>query len=221
MAHRRGRISGIEACVARGPATSCGTATAPLDRLRGLAVNGDLTALRERLPPVLNCTHLTDLAHWAFRSAAGQTSQRREVSIEVPDEAGAAVWIAVTRDGIPIHRWLIKDYQIIEPASLCGKPVMRGFLSWAREHFSGEELDLAVMLQRGVFVARGRRHLVDLSPPVPLKAAAAMRDACHSYSQEHFETATTIVGYVRDFSQAVVAAPLPIHVTAQFKGYFK
>lgn len=221
MSHVQWRISGIDARVERGPATSCGSATSSLATLVGLDVKGDVAALRERLPPVLNCTHLTDLAHWAFRSATGKTLQKREVSITVPDETGDGVWIAVERDGITIHRWRIKGHRIIEPALLADNPVMRGFHSWARRHFSGEELDLAVMLQRGVFVARGRRHLVDLSPPVPLRAASVMRDACHSYSKAHFDTATTVVGYVRDFSKAVIAAPLPSFVTDQFKGYFE
>ncbi|WP_328804687.1 DUF2889 domain-containing protein [Sphingobium psychrophilum] len=219
--HFSGRISNVEACVARGPATSCGTATLALNKLIGLAIDEDMSAFHERLPPILNCTHLMDMAHWAFRSATGQVSLKREVLIEIPDEAGAPVWIAVERDGIVVHRWYVKDHHVVEPGHLAGRPLMKGFMSWAREQFSGEDLDLAIMLQRGVFVARGRRHLVDLSPPVPLSAAPAMRDACHSYSPAHFETATSVVGYVRDFTDSVVAAPLPPSVTAYFKGFFQ
>lgn len=218
MHHADGHVSDIEACVARGPANSCGLATLPLMALKGLPVDEDMHAFRERLPAVRNCTHLTDLAHWAFRSAAGQAPLKREVLIEIPDEAGGPVWIKVERDGTIIHNWYVQDHQVVEPDHLAGKPLMKGFLSWAREQFSGDELDLAVMLQRGVFVARGRRHLVDLSPPVPLSAAPAMRDACLSYSKEHFDTATSIVGYVRDFTDGVATASLPQHVTARFKG---
>lgn len=215
------RVSDVEACVARGPATSCNTAPLPLERLRGLSVHEGMGALRERLPPALNCTHLMDLAHWAFQVAPGQSPFKREVLIEVPDEADNPVWITVERDGETVHRWLVRDHQVIEPSHLAGQPLMKGFLAWARENFSGEDLDLAIMLQRGVFVARGRRHLVDLSPPLPLNAAPGMRNACHSYSDPHFETATGIVGYVRDFTDGVIAAPLPHHVTDSFKGLFQ
>lgn len=221
MHHANGHVTDIEARVARGPATSCGSADRPLGKLKGLPVDGDMLAFRERLPPVLNCTHLMDLAYWAFRNATSQTPLKREVLIEIPDEAGAPVWIKVERDGAIVHNWYVQDHHIVEPPKLAGKPMMKGFASWAREQFSGDDLDLAIMLQRGVFVARGRRHLVDLSPAVPLNAAPAMRDACHSYSQDHFDTATSIVGYVRDFTDGVAVASLPPHVTAYFKGFFQ
>lgn len=216
-----GHISKVEACVTRGPATSCGTSALALDKLQGLPVNGDMAAFRERLPPSLNCTHLMDMARWALRNAAGQLALKREVLIEIPDEAGAPVWIKVERDGTVVHRWSVQDHQVIAPDHLAGKPMMKGFLSWARENFRDEDLDLAIMLQRGVFVARGRRHLVDLSPPVPLSAAPAMRGACHSYSPPHFDTATSIVGYVRDFTDGIVVAQPPQHVTTFFKGFFR
>lgn len=221
MHHALGRISDVEACVARGPATSCGTAAVALNTLIGLAIDGNMSAFQDRLPPILNCTHLVDLARWAFTSATGQSPLLREVLVEIPDEAGTPVWITVERDGMLVHRWYVQDHHVILPEHLAGRPLMKGFMSWAREQFSGEDLDLAIMLQRGVFVARGRRHLVDLAPPVPLSAAPAMRNACHSYSPAHFETATSVVGYVRDFTSGVSAAPLPPSITASFKGFFQ
>lgn len=212
------RISDIAAAISRGPATTCGGAAAGLRALIGEPLASDPQVISAALTTTSNCTHLADLATWAMRSAATNGQGVTTFAITVDDDDGAPYGLEIARDGQPIHSWEATGYAVIAPAALAGMPLMRGFMARARTHFSGDVLEAAIMLQRGVFVARGRRHLVDAGPPVPLKAAADMKNACYSYSGDRLDSAVNHIGYVRDFTAGVMPHPLPPDIKALFKG---
>lgn len=201
------RVVGIDAGFTRVPATTCPGAVVGLRALIGRPIAGASSNMRAIFPAPENCTHLVDLAAWALSHAA-RASALRVVDVCVPDERGS-IWVEVRVDGVIAHRWLVADHRIVAPTSLRGLPLMRGFLAWARERFDGDDLELAIMLQRGVFVARGRRYVVDAAPPKPLAAAPAMLDACYSYARDRIDQAFDTVGYVRDFTTAIVAEAHP------------
>lgn len=201
-------VEDIEAAIERGPATTCGGSITPLKRLVGLEIAGSRASITASLPPSGNCTHLADLARWAIRSVVEHGMRSTAYTITVPDALDHPVWIEVERDGERIHRWETADGMLIGPALLAGRPLFRGFMAWASSTFAGDDLEAAVMLQRGAWVARGRRYIVDRNR-VPLSAATTMKDACFSYSGSRWEHATNVLGYVRDFSGGVVEHPLP------------
>lgn len=210
-------VTAIQAAIERGPATPCGGATAGLQSLVGLPLAAEVGVISELLPCTSNCTHLIDLARLAMATARRGGSGSVEWRIAVPDLIGEAKWVEIERDGIVVHRWRVADGVIKQPESLSGYPVMKGFYAWAREMFSGEELEAATMLQRGIFVSCGRKHIVDEAPPVPLRLSDGMAGACHSYSEANLASATNVIGYVRDFSDGIAPGPIPDHIERYFR----
>ena len=207
--HRGGIVRAVAGGIERGPATSCGAASGGLSGLRGLPIDAFSKDVLALLPPDRTCSHLNDLARWSLaRIGQGAAS----FLISIPDEINAPVWIEVQRGGTVLHRWLVRDHTIVGPEPLAGLPLLRGFHGWASRRFAGSSLDAATMLQRGVWVARGRRHVVDRAI-VPLHRAAGMDGVCFSYSGANRLTATNNLNYVRDFTDGVVEHPLPARAT--------
>ncbi len=206
LGHADRRIATIDAGFQRAPTTVCSGATPGLQALIGQPIDGPAGDHLRRLPAVANCTHLRDLALWAMIHA-----ERSAVwDIEIPDQRDAPVWISIARDGAIQHRWRMTDRTIIAPADLAGKPLMQGFARWAETVFTDEALIAATMLQRGIFVARGREHIIDQAPPVPLAQATSMEGMCWAYSGERFATAHGTLGYVRDFTDGVAMDDPPV-----------
>lgn len=206
--HRGGLVTGVDGAIERGPATSCGQAAAGLAAVEGMAVRATNSEITARLSPSENCTHLGDLLRWAFRHCERETVEYR---IAVPDEGAEPIWMEVMRGERIVHRWLVSGETILAPETVAGRPLLRGFHRWASEIFDADDLEAALMLQRGAWVARGRRYLVD-HEIVPLRDAAGMESACFSYSGHNWATATNNLHYVRDFTRGVVEHPLPPRV---------
>ncbi|WP_176590681.1 MULTISPECIES: DUF2889 domain-containing protein [Sphingobium] len=219
LRHDGQRIEAVEADISRGPATSCRGSAAGLRKLVGLPLQAESQAAIATLDRVQNCTHLSDLAAWSLRVAhSGNVGRRVEYQIRVEDDDGTPFRIEIAKAGKPIHNWLVSGSTVIAPEPLAGMPLMRGFMASARTHFQGDDLEAAIMLQRGIWVARGRRHIVDAAP-VPLTTYEDMEDACYSYAGEQWRTATSHVGYVRDVTDGILPHPLPDHISRLLSGY--
>ena len=208
--HHAGRIVDVEGRLERYPATSCGGAGEGLRALIGTSLEPTAQDISSRLPVTANCTHLGDLVQWAI-SAARRQAPPSSYLISVPDSLGGPVWISISMNGEVVHRWLVKDHAIVAPEPLAGKPLLRGFFAWARSVFDEADLEAAVMLQRGAWVARGRPFVVDQKIH-PLSDAAGMHGVCFSYSGANWAQATNMLGYVRDFTSGVVEHPLPARI---------
>lgn len=213
LEHDHCQVTGIDAGFLRAPTTMCGGAPAGLRALVGLPLATGQRELMGRLPQQSNCTHLVDLALWAL----AQLGRGASWDIVVPDPVDGGAWIAIARDGAPVHRWRIAGFEVLAPAPLAGRPLMRGFIKWAAEAFAGDALMAATMLQRGVFVARGRQHIVDRGDPVPLSRAAGMDGMCWSYSGDRRDSGFGTLGFVRDFTRAVRPETLPQHIRTRLK----
>ncbi|QTH20077.1 DUF2889 domain-containing protein [Rhizorhabdus wittichii] len=198
--HRDQVITGLAGDFIRSPTTVCKGAVAGLSAMIGSQIPTDASDLIRRLPPTSNCTHLVDLALWSMR----HLERSIQWDIEIPDQTDRPVWIGISRNQRPVHRWQIADFAITAPPAWQGKPLLKGFLQWARASFDGDALMAAHMLHRGVFVARGRHHIVDRVPSVPLRDAAGMEGMCWAYSEERFATGAHTIGYVRDFTKEII-----------------
>lgn len=206
--HDGDEVIGVDAGFVRAPTDMCPGASAGLNAIVGSSLRAGVGELMAKLPRTSNCTHLADLAFWAIAHVGVSAAW----NIEVPDQAGRPVWIKVDRDGQVVHRWLVESSRVMLPADFAGKPLMGGFIKWAREAFSGDELLAATMLQRGLFVARGRQHIVDQGERVALSRANGMAGMCWSYSEDRWLKGQGTLGYVRDFSRSVQPETLPQHV---------
>jgi hypothetical protein len=206
--HDGDEVTGVDAGFVRAPTDMCPGASAGLKAMVGSFLRAGVGELIAKLPRASNCTHLTDLAIWAVAHVGTSATW----DIEVPDQAGSPVWIEIDRDGQVVHRWQVGSSQVVLPADFAEKPLMGGFINWARKAFSGDELLAATMLQRGLFVARGRQHIVDQGEPVALSRANGMAGMCWSYSEDRWLKGQGTLGYVRDFSRSVQPETLPQHV---------
>lgn len=219
LRHDGQRIESVEADIGRGPATSCRGSALGLQSLAGLPLQAQGHGAVALLDPVRNCTHLSDLAIWSLRVAQQEpVGARIEYHIRVEDDDGMPFRIEIAKDGQLIHSWLVSGNRVIAPAPLAGMPLMRGFMACARTQFQNDRLEAAIMLQRGIWVARGRRHIVDAAP-VPLTFYEDMEDACYSYAGEQWRTATSHVGYVRDVTEGILPHPLPDHISRLLSGH--
>jgi hypothetical protein len=212
--HDDTRITGVDAGFMRAPTSACGGAIAGLSALVGLPLTGTAGETLGRLPVLSNCTHLADLACWSL----AQIGHTTVWDITIPDQIDTPVWIEIARDGAVVHRWRIEDHRIVAPRALADRPMMHGFMAWARTTFDGDALLAATMLQRGIFVARGRRHIVDEGDRVPLASADGMAGRCWSYSGSRLKTATGGLRYVRDFTTELTLETPPPHIAARLQG---
>jgi len=207
------QITAVAAGFMRAPTSACTGATAGLAALIGLPLTGTAGEALARLPGPSNCTHLADLACWSL----AQAGRSAVWDVAIPDQVDTPVWIEVSRDGTAVHRWRVANHRIVAPPALAGRPMMKGFMAWARTTFDGDALLAATMLQRGMFVARGREHIVDQGDRVPLASADGMAGRCWSYSGSRLEHATGMLGYVRDFTRGTVPETPP-HIAARLQG---
>ena len=153
------------------------------------------------MKPRANCTHWYDLSLLALAHAS-HGEPVRVYDVEVVDQPadGSAARAEVFLNGQSVHRWLVDRAVIIEPLAYAGKPVLRGFSTWANEAFEGAAREAALVLSKGVFVACSR--LFDMRGIGGQSALehTNLHGACYSYSPGVIEHAVRHHDSVRDFS---------------------
>lgn len=194
-------VTGIDVDAVRHPFNTCAEAVRPLRRIVGHVLGDSVKALRERLVPGDNCTHLYDMAALAV-AHAGRSGTTLVYDLAVDDEGDTPARAEVHRNAVLMHAWTVQDHHIVTPAALAGRPMMRGFHAWASETFAGNALEAATALQRAYFVAQSRRH--DFDPPEhnPGIADGMPQGSCYSYNHGVVEHAQRSAGTVRDFTRA-------------------
>jgi len=202
IAHDGTKVTAIDGQHKRVPFSTCGGAIVPLQTLVGCELSSTALVLRTHAGPRANCTHWLDLAVLAIVH-----SQRAdavcEYDIEVTDEnaMGDAQELRVWRNGVLVHDWRYQMGVIVSPEILNGATLFQGFSSRAAAVFTDEdELEAALILQKGNFVAQARRF--DLESQVGDRASAhkEMAGVCFSYSPERSSDAIRLAGTLRDFT---------------------
>lgn len=202
--HRDGVVTAIDGEAMRTPLSTCAEALTPLRRLVGASVHAAAHELNTLAGARANCTHWLDLACLAInhipRQSDADLTGPRQYDVEVTDEVDGLAELRVFLDGRLVHEWQSQGMQLRAPQLLADKTLFRGFSAWARECFAGDELEAAVVLQRGVFVAQARKTAVD--PVLAARPASEFgREAvCYSYSPGNAERAFHVVDSMRDFT---------------------
>lgn len=195
----------IDAALTRFPTTACTGAANAIRELIGMPLDISMADLYSERRPHRNCTHLFDLAALALRHAVRDESERR-YDVSIPDEAGAAVVVEVRCNDKLVHAWQVSEGIILQPTALAQKPLTAGFTPWALQTFAGDELEAALVLHKGYYLAQSRRYRVDAFPGRSLVANAQLAGVCYAYAPERLEQAFFTGNNVRDFSVAVVEA---------------
>ena len=200
LSHDGQHILAVAVGMVRNPYVTCPETVASLRALNGQPLV-DVAALRKLLPPRRNCTHLTDMVLLAAEHAT-EAGLRRQYDVAVDDEKDGVTRARIACDGQPVHDWLIAAHAVTAPAAFAGNAMMRGFYAWASAAFAGMELEAAVALQRGYFVAQSRRYSVEPIELYPANAEFVMEGSCHSYSNGVMERGLRNAGSIRDFTHA-------------------
>lgn len=200
LCHDGKYITALNAETLRIPFNTCVGATHPIQALVGLAVGSDPKTVNESVNPFSNCTHLFDLSVLAIAHAArGETTRTYDVMVE--DERGAEPANAVAYlDDKEILRFKTREWELLGPPELRGKPLFRGFAAWANDYFQGDEREAAFVLQKGYFVSSARR--IDSRKIEGSRATdhPHIPGACHTYSDAVIGQARRLPDTIRDFS---------------------
>jgi len=180
VAHKAGLITQISCDTVRIPTTACPAAAGQIQEFIGLPIG---TATRDFYSggrARYHCTHLLDLVVMTISRAAAPAPIVYEAT--VPDELDEPVALTILRNDQLVHRWLIREGIIIEPAQLRGRTLDRGFAAWASVIFDADAFEAATILARTWLVAIGRRYIPALAAGQPALNNPEMRDRCYAYS---------------------------------------
>jgi len=198
---------GVQVTDARGqairyPWSSCPLAAGSLAALAGLPISSDPTAVYRHIDPLLQCTHMFEMAGLAANQAARGIGERR-YEATVSDPAGGWVEAVLACDGEPVLRWHLQDGVIAEPARHRGKRPS-DFRSQTLADLPHEEAEHLLILRRVTALAGARGMDIDR-----FATAADMNlgRACFVFRPGVAEHAQRRLGSVRDFSTG--PGPLP------------
>lgn len=196
--HDGERVTGIEGFPIRTPWTLCVAAQANLQRLVGMPLTPDASAIFRHTAPGQQCTHMFDTAGLAIAHAARGTP-RRQYDVEAPywtEEEPRE--ISLSRDGEPLLRWQIEGRRILGPEPYAGQDWQK-MLGWAREHFEHiDDIEAVIVLRRAVMISHGRTVSLD-----PLENAAQtghISGACYVFHPGIAERAQRLPGSTLDFT---------------------
>jgi hypothetical protein len=203
LEHDGDRVTHMTGRISRAPFTTCPGAPAELKTIVGLALMTPRRLLYGAGRPQRNCTHLFDLAAFAvFCASAGPGD--RVLDFVVTDLSPAGGLVEARVDGNVMHGWHVAHEESIqEPASYLGRSLFGGFSAWAEAQFQGFELELALHLQKVVFVARGRRYLLAATASGSIRDEPERVGACYTFSYPQFSDAEANSDYVRDLSDGI------------------
>ena len=199
LEHDGERVTAVSAEAHRYPLTTCNGATAALQSVVGAPLSASIVELKRHADARRNCTHLFDLAALAIAHVF-RAARECVYRIEIPDEIDGLTEARLERDQGRVLTWSLRHGVITEPARYAGQRVLGGFTSWAVANLAGEELEFALVLQRGYFVALSRIYDMQTVSMGPASEDPMPSGICFSYSPGQAEHAWRVPGSRRDFS---------------------
>jgi len=190
-------VLAVEGKPIRLPTTACPEAIALLQELVSTPVTASGKDFYGDGRARHHCTHLYDLAVLAIRHARSERGTTC-YDAQVPDETNAPVALSITRNGVAIHRWTVRQGIILHPPELAGRTLEKGFAGWAVETFTDDELEAATILARTWLIAIGRGLLVDEVAGERIDANTDMIGRCFAYQPERASEARFVAGQLRE-----------------------
>lgn len=178
----------------RGPYSLCPRAGEQLMQLAGHPLSGSVAGLALRM----QCTHQFELAAVAMAASARGRDCDYELGVVVEGAENFSGWIA--RDGRRLLDCRIDQDRFTAPGAFAGQPLGAGFTGWATAQLAPDLAEAALLLRRGVILARARRHL----PRLDALGHAPPTGNCWVQQPAMAEQARRHYGVVRDFSQGGV-----------------
>jgi hypothetical protein len=198
------RVTDARGQAIRYPWSSCPLAAGSLAALAGLPISSDPTAVYRHIDPLLQCTHMFEMAGLAVTQAArGPGVRRYEAAVSDPVEGCVEAELAC--DGAPVLGWRLQGGVIAEPARHRGKRPA-DFRSQTLADLPHEEAEHLLILRRAVALAGARGMDIDRFATA---ADMGRGRACFVFRPGIAEHAVRRRGSVRDFSNGPgpLAAP--------------
>lgn len=198
IAHDGDTVTAVEADFRHYPLTTCPGAIAPLRELVGLPVNISTADFFAGGRARANCTHMLDLAWLALRHV-GRDQVERHYAIDIPDEQGGIIHAVLLQDGQPRLEWRLDKGVVTTPGPFEGRNPLNGFNRWAIGTLQEDDLETALVLQKGLFVSGARRF--DPGPgPLDQAEQTGLAGICFGYGAERIATARRCEKGRRDFT---------------------
>lgn len=141
----------------RAPFTSCAGAPSALQALVNTGLTQDLRTLKGMEDSNLQCTHLFDALRLGIVHAAHQRPNRR-YDVLVPDQRAGIAHVQLYMDGREDMALDIQKPEMIVqgPADYAGRPILRGFGTWAATQLDADMFEKFFIIQRALFVSSAR-----------------------------------------------------------------
>ena len=192
-------ITAVSSEFRRFPMNTCAGAGEHLPDLVGTPVGSSFGDFYRDGRSRMNCTHMFDIA-WLATAHAARGEVVRTYDIEVPDDVNGASDVRLLRDGEVRLRWSVRNSVVQSPEAMAGQHLFKGFTTWALAHLHGDDLEAALVLQKGCFVAQARRWAI---VPGPISAAErnVLAGVCHGFGHARVDEAARLEGTKRDFTE--------------------
>ena len=143
---------------------------------------------------------MLDLAWLASRHAC-RDKPVRLYEMDIPDAQNERTTATLRRDGVEVLAWRIESGIVTAPESFRGRHLYRGFVSWvlSRTDLDEDEIEAALVLQKGCFVSLARR--VTFTPgPLSESEKKATAGLCYGFGIDRIDRAVRRGDQIRDFT---------------------
>ncbi|HSC76060.1 MAG TPA: hypothetical protein VLB90_07490 [Pseudomonadales bacterium] len=197
-----GRVmTSIHADSLRVPMTTCGGADAVLAQLAGVPLSDSPRSLAAHSNPRSHCTHQFDLLGLAVTHALRDEAVR-QYDIAIHDAVGDLQRVVGEIDGVTVFDWQLRGHTIETAGVWQGVNVQKGFAQWAELNLSPAQLELALVVQRGMLVSTTRRVLIEPMDGMGLLDDPMTKGVCYSYSEPVIQDAIRYGSNNRNFTHA-------------------
>lgn len=192
-------ITAINPQPQRVPLDTCTGANAVLKTLVGTSLSTSPRALLHDNNPRAHCTHQFDLLGLAITHAL-RNQPVRQYDIAIHDAHEGIYRTEGCIDGKPTFLWRIRNNVIETEGAWMGISTHKGFANWAEQNLPVDQLELALIVQRGLMVATTRHVLIDELEGSGLEDDPMPKGVCYSYSEPVLFDAVRLGNVVRDFT---------------------
>ena len=200
LQHNGETITAIHADSLRVPMTTCGGAGEVLAQLAGTPLSDSPRSLAAHSNPRTHCTHQFDLLGLAVTHALRQDENTRQYDVAIHDAIDGLQRVVGDIDGVTVFDWQLRDHTIETAGVWQNVNVQKGFAQWAEAHLPPEQLELALVVQRGMLVSTTRRVLIEPMDGMGLLDDPMTKGVCYSYSEPVIQDAIRYGSNNRNFT---------------------
>lgn len=198
--HHDGKtVTAIRSESLRIPMTTCGGAGEVLAQLAGVPLSNSPRSLAVHSNPRSHCTHQFDLLGFAITHALRDEAVR-QYDIAIHDAIDGLQRVVGEIDGVTVFDWQLRGHTIETGGVWHNVNVQKGFAQWAELHLPADQLELALVVQRGILVSTTRRVLIEPMEGMGLLDDPMTKGVCYSYSEPVIQNAIRYGSNNRNFT---------------------